>query len=181
MSDYTRTAALLLAALVLGACAGDDPVTAPTTPGFRVEGAGHFSTDHFKIDEPVAFPIENPCNGEVVDIVGRDVGEINAVDTREHLDSGNSLHFEHHSHVTGTGTGELTGITYSFDDIFNEKFESPSVTAPQFTGSFTEVMHVASPVAGTSFTARFAVSVVLAPSADDLKVTRDLSSAQCGG
>jgi hypothetical protein len=181
MSDYTRTAGLLLAALALGACAGDDPVTAPTTPSLRVEGAGHFSTDHFKIDEPVVLSFESPCNGEVIDFVGRDVGEINAVDTRENLDNGNSLHFEHHSHVTGTGSGELSGITYSVNDIFNEKFESPSVTAAQFTASFTEVMHVTSPVPGTSFTARFAVSVVLTPSADEAKVTRDLSSAQCGG
>src|SRR5690348_10623796 len=179
MRVFTRPVGLFLAALALGACAGGDSATGPAAPALRVEGAGHFSSDHFKIDEPLAFPIDNPCNGEVIDIVGRDVGEITAVDTREHLDNGNSLHFEHHSHVTGTGAGELTGITYSFNDIFNEKFESPSVSAPQFSGSFTEIMHVNSPVPGTSFTARFAVSVVKPPSSDDLRVTRDLSSTQC--
>lgn len=181
MSDHTRAACLLLATFALAACAGDGPPTAPTTPELRVEGAGHFSTDHFKIDEPVAFSIESPCNGETIDIVGQDVGQINAVDTREHLDNGNSLHFEHHSRVSGTGTGELTGITYGFNDIFNERFESPSVPAPQFSGSFTEIMHVNSPVPGTSFTARLAVSVVKPPSSDDVKVTRDLTSVQCGG
>jgi len=181
MSDCTRTAALLLASIALAACAGDDPATAPPTPGLRVEGAGHFSSDHFLIDEPVVVSIDNPCNGEVVDLVGRDVGEITVVDTREHLDDGNSLHFEHHSHVSGTGTGELTAISYGFDDLFNERFESPSVSAPQFTASFDEVQRVTSPVPGTSFTARFAVSVVLTPTGDGVKVTRDVVSAQCTG
>jgi hypothetical protein len=173
-----RSPALVLGAVALAGCTAD-PATAPSRPALAVEEAGHNASDHFKIDDPIAFTLESPCNGEMIEFTGRDLGEINAVDTREHLDAGFSLHFEHHSHVTATGTGQVTGITYDADEIFNERFESPSVPAPQFTGSFSEVIYVNSPVPGTSFTVRFAVSVVKPPFAD-LKVTRVIETAECG-
>jgi hypothetical protein len=178
MPAYRHFGGLVLAAGLLGACA-DDGTTAPAMPAYAVEDAGHNAVDHFKIDEPAEFTFQSPCNGESIDFVVRDVGEITFVDTREHLDQGFALHIEHHSTVTGTGTGEVTGIVYSINDVFNERFESPSPPAPQYTSSFTETLHVRSPVPGTSFTARFGVTVVLPPS-DGVKVTREIESATCG-
>jgi hypothetical protein len=179
MPAYPHIAALLLAAALFSACA-EDGTTAPARPGFRVEDAGHNAADHFKIDEPVEFDLINPCNAEPIHVVGRDVGQINAVDKRENLDNGNSVHFEHLSHVVAAGTGQVTGTAYNINDIFHESFNSPSPPAPQVTISFRETLRVTSLVPGMGFSVHMLFHLVLEPSADEAKVTQDVESTTCG-
>ena len=170
---------LLFASTLFTACADDQPLTAPTTPAFAV-GTGHNSTDHFKIDEPVEFQVENPCNGELIDLIGRETGQINAVDTRENLDNGNSIHFEHHGHVVATGVGQQTGTTYDVNSVFHESFNSPSPPAPQVTISFRETFHVTSSVPGMGFSVHTLFHLVLQPSAGEARITKDIESVECG-
>ena len=172
-------AAVLALTAAFGACLGDDHASAPTDPSLAV-GTGHNAADHFKIDEPVAFEVLNPCNGELIDFVGRETGQINAVDTREHLDNGNSIHFEHQGHVVATGTGQQTGTAYAINDVFHESFNSPSPPAPQVTISFRETFRVTSPAPGMGFSVHVLFHLVLSPSADDVKITKDIESANCG-
>ena len=179
MHAHRQAAGLLLAAALVTACADDQPTTAPATPSFA-EDAGHNAADHFKIDEPIAFQLQSPCNGELIDLVGQETGQINAVDTRENLDNGNSLHFEHHGRAVATGTGATTGAIYSLNDVFHEGFESPSVPAPQFVVSFRETLHVTSSAPGLGFTVRVLFHLVHQPPADDVRITKDIESMTCG-
>ena len=166
----------VLVLLLASACqAPTDP--APTSPSYALD-AGHNAADHFTIDEPVSFQIESPCNGELIDFVGRDRGQLTKVDTREGLDAGFFVHFEHLSHVTATGTGPTTGTAYSLDDRFREIFQSPSPSAPQVTVAIRETMHVSGSTPGTSFTAESLFHLVVTPTGE-LKITRDIGSATC--
>ena len=179
MHAHRHAAALLLAAALVTACADDQPTTAPATPSFA-EDAGHNAADHFKIDEPIAFQFQNPCNGELIDMVGWETGQITAVDTRENLDNGNWVHFEHLGRAVATGTGATTGATYSLNDVFHEGFESPSAPAPQVAISFREMLHVTSSAPELDFTVRVLFHLVHQPPADDVLITKDIESVTCG-
>ena len=179
MRTLTLTGAAVLAAALLTACDGTDAPTAPRIQP-RVEDAGHNAADHFKVDEPIAFQLQSPCNGELVDMVGRETGQINSVDKQENLDNGNAVHFEHLGNVVATGTGATTGAIYSMNDVFHEGFESPSVPASQFAVSFRETLHVTSTTAGLGFSVRVLFHLVHQPPADDVLITRDIESVTCG-
>jgi hypothetical protein len=179
MHAHRQAAALLLAAALAAACTDDQPSTAPATPSFA-EDAGHNAADHFKIDEAIAFQLQSPCNGELIDLVGRETGQITAVDTRENLDNGNSLHFEHLGRAVATGTGATTGATYSLNDVFHQGFDSPSVPAPQVAISFRETLHVTSSAPGLGFSIRVLFHLVNQPPADDVLITKDIETVTCG-
>jgi hypothetical protein len=101
------------------------------------------------------------------------------VDTREHLDNGNSVHSEHQGRVVATGIGETTGATYHVNDLFHESFQSPSPPAPQVTITFQETLRVTGTAPGTGFTVREQFHLVVLPSSD-AKVTREVESVRCG-
>ena len=154
------------------------PVAAPAGPSYAVD-AGHNAAEHFKIDQPLAFELESPCNGELIEFTGRETGQINKVGTREILDAGGFLHFEHHGRVVATGVGQTTGAAYDLVEVFHEGFESPSAPAPQFTVSIRETLHVSGSAPATSFSAQSHFHALATP-AGELKVTRDIESATCG-
>lgn len=101
------------------------------------------------------------------------------VDTREHLDNGNFLHSEMQSNFSATGTGSVTGASYTIHDVSHESFDSPSVPAPQFNASFHETFHVTSSNPDLGFSSQL-VHVLNSP-ATGFKVTRDTESATCHG
>jgi hypothetical protein len=169
-----------LAAALLAACSTEQPSTAPGSPDLRVEEAGHNTADHFKTTEPLSLELESPCNGEAIVFTGEVTTQGTFVDTREHLDNGNSLHSEIQSSFSATGTGAVTGASYTIHDVSHESFDSPSVPAPQFTASFYETFHVTSSVGALSFSFRQLVHVLSTP-ATGFKVTRDTESATCRG
>jgi hypothetical protein len=171
-------AGLLSLALVLAACSADEPLATAADPAFAV-GTGHNAADHFKIDQPAEFQIENPCNGELIDLTGRETGQVTVVDTRENLDNGNSVHFEHLTRVVATGIGQETGAVYSVNEVFHETFESPSPPAPQVTFSFRDRFRVTSSVPGTAFSVHALFHLVVTPSAGEAKVTQDIESVTC--
>jgi hypothetical protein len=173
-------AAILVAAAAVAACSSepDHLITGPAAPSFAID-AGHNSADHFTIDEPFELQLQSPCNGELIDLVGRETGQINAVDKRENLDNGNSVHFEHHGSIEATGTGQTTGATYTLDDVFHEQFESPSVPAPQVSISLRETLRVASSISGLGFRVNVLFHLVHQPGAEDVRVTKDVVSAKC--
>jgi hypothetical protein len=176
----TRFLTALAVAALLGACADDQPATAPSAPSLA-NGAGHNTADHYTIDQPADFQLTSPCTGELIDFTGRETGQITAVDTRENLDNGNSVHYEHIGRVVATGIGETTGATYQIDDLFHEDFESPSPPAPQVTITFQETIRVTGTAPGTGFTVREEFHLVLQPSSPDAKVTREVESVRCEG
>ena len=173
----SRYLAALTAAALLGACA-QEPATAPSTPSLA-EDAGHNTADHFTIDDPIEFQFESPCTGELIDFTGRETGQLTMVDTREHLDNGNSVHFEHQGRVVATGVGQTTGAIYRINDVFHESFQSPSPPAPQVTVMFEETLRVTGTAPGTGFTLRVQFHLVHQPFAPDVKVTRDIESVRC--
>lgn len=178
MSTRLAAAGLLALGSFLGACSTDRATSAPTEPSFAV-GTGHNAADHFTTDQPLEFQIENPCNGDLIDFAGRETGQLTAVDTREHLDDGFLIHFEHLSHVVATGVGQQTGAQYAINDVFHETFESPSPPAPQFTTGVHDVLRVTSTAPGAGFLIRELVHLVLSPS-QEIKVTRDVETVTCG-
>jgi hypothetical protein len=176
-TECLATAALFTVAMLAG-CSGDDGSTAPEIPSLAVEGAGHYSADHFSARFPLDETLVSPCNGETIHIAGEGFEQMTFVDTREHLDNGNSLHSEHLGMVSESGTGLTSGALYDFRDSFHELFDSPSVTAANFTLTVSERGRVTSPTPGLSFTATFFVHLVGLPD-QDLKVTRVLDSTEC--
>jgi len=175
-----RIAPALLAVALLAACSAEQPSTAPASPDLRVEEAGHNTADHFTTTEPVSIELDSPCNGEIIVFTGEVTTQGTFVDTREHLDNGNSLHSEIQSSFSATGTGSVTGASYAIHDVSHESFDSPSVPAPQFTASFYETFHVTTSVGALSFTFRQLVHVLNSP-ATGFKVTRDTESVTCHG
>jgi hypothetical protein len=175
-----RIVPALVAAALLAACSSEEPSTAPASPGLRVEEAGHNAADQFKITEPLSFELDSPCNGETIVFTGEVTTQGTFVDTREHLDNGNSIHSEIQSSLSATGTGSVTGASYTIHDVSHESFDSPSVPAPQFTASFHETFHVTSSDRGLDFSFRQLVHVLNSP-ATGFKVTRDTETAICHG
>jgi hypothetical protein len=172
------TALLTTACAALNACAGDDDVTAPTGPAFA-EGAGHNSVVHIRETQAISFEFENPCNGEVIVFTGTE--NLHGTLVGPDPESGSTPHNHFHSQVEATGTGPVSGATYSIHDIFSQSFQSPSGPAPQFTASLHEKFKATSSDPGLSFRFKLLVHVVLNPSLNEFKLTKELEEATCRG
>jgi hypothetical protein len=172
------TALLTTTCAFLNACAGDDAVTAPTVPAF-VEGAGHNSVVQIRETQPVSFEVENPCNGEVIVFTGTE--DLQGTLIGPNPESGATPHNHFNSQVDATGTGPVSGATYSIHDIFSQNFQSPSGPAPQFTASLHESLNATTSVPGLSFRFKLLVHVVLNPSLNEFKLTKELEEATCRG
>jgi len=175
--ERLATGALLAVAMLAG-CSGDDGSTAPEASYLALEDAGHNSADHFSSRFPLDETLVSPCNGETIHLTGTGFEQVTFVDTRENLDNGGSLHTEHHGTISESGTGLTSGALYDFRDSFHELFDSPSVTAANFTLTISERGRVTSATPGLSFTATFFAHLVGLPD-QDLKVTRVLESTEC--
>ena len=178
MQSLTFTRVAILTAAFLTGCGSEPSPTAESTPGPTAYAIDHNTADHFKAVDPVTFEVENPCNGESITFTGTARSQVTLVDTRENLDAGNSLHTEFQQHTTATGTGSVSGATYTINDIFHEGFESPNPPAPHATFSAHGMTRVSSNVAGLSFLAHFVFQAVI-PSGQDFKVTASLDRVTC--
>jgi hypothetical protein len=173
--------ALLVAALIAGCSDDRNPtMTGPATPSF-VEDAGHNAAEHLKEVNQVSFEIENPCNGEVIVFSGTEVFQATLVDKPENLENGFSVHNYFQSQVDATGTGPLSGATYTIHDIVMANFESPSPPAPQFTATFRETAKITASNPALDFTIKALVHVLLNPGTAEFTVTKDLEGATCRG
>lgn len=90
MRNARLTGSVLLVAGLLAACSGDSPTEA-SAAALAVTGAGHNAADHFSGVDPAEFEIQSPCNGETIAFTGTGTYQFTVVDTRQHLDDGNSL------------------------------------------------------------------------------------------
>jgi hypothetical protein len=181
MRSLTLTGAAMMMGMLLTACGAEAGPTVENTPGLTADATSHITADHFSLNEPVEETLVNPCNGETVQLAGTLVGQINNVDTREHLDAGNALHYEIHAVISETGIGLTTGATYSFHANYHEVFNSPTVEALNFTFSLQDRGHVNSTTPRLSFGGHFFVHVVQLPSGE-FKVTRqDSGPDECRG
>ncbi|MEO6056384.1 MAG: hypothetical protein ABIQ49_06050 [Gemmatimonadales bacterium] len=177
-TTLTLTGAAMVAALLIG-CDADSTPTAQTTPGVTADATDHNVADHFKSVEAVTFSDGvNPCNGEQITFTGTVESQVTVIGTRGMLDAGNYLHREYQQHVRATGTGSVTGATYTINDIFHESFNSPNVPAPHLTLGDHATTHVTSDLPGLSFKAHFVFHLVV-PSGKDFKVTTLLDRVTC--
>ena len=176
MLDLRLTTVLLLGA-ALTACTDDDTATAPGGPSFA-EDAGHNAAEHIKEVNAVSFEFESPCNGEIITFSGTEVLTATFVDTPEALENGNSVHNHFTSRTDATGTGSVSGATYSIHDIITQNFESPSPPAPQFTASVRENFKVTSTDPGLDFRFKVLIHAVANPSSG-FKLTKELEEATC--
>jgi hypothetical protein len=156
MRSLTFTRVAILTAALLTGCGSESNPTDVSTPASTAYAIAHNAADHFTAVDPVTY-----------------------VDTREHLDAGNSLHAEFQQHTTATGTGSETGATYTINDIYHESFESPNPPAPHVTFGANGMTRVSSDVAGLSFSGHFVFQAVI-PSGQDFKVTTSLERVTCG-
>ncbi len=179
MTSY-RTISTLLLGAALAACDQTGAARSPTEPSFA-EDAGHNAAEHIKQVNPVSFEIENPCNGEVIVVSGTEVLQATYVDKPENLENGFSVHNHFRSQVDATGTGPLSGATYSIHDVIMQNFESPSPPAPQFTSSFHETAEVTSSDPALDFAFTALVHVLLNPGTAEFTVTKDRQEATCQG
>jgi hypothetical protein len=179
MRSLTFTRVAILTAAFLTGCGSESSPTAETLPSLTADVIDHNTADHFKAVNPVTFQIDSPCNGESITFTGTAESQVTFVDTREHLDAGNSLHAEFQQHTTATGTGSVSGAIYTINDIYHEGFESPNPPAPHATFGAHGMTRVSSDVAGLSFRGHFVFQAVI-PSGQDFKVTTSLERVTCG-
>jgi hypothetical protein len=179
MRSLTFTRVAILTAALLTGCGSESNPTDVSTPASTAYAIAHNTADHFTAVDPVTFDIDSPCNGESITFTGTAESQVTYVDTREHLDAGNSLHAEFQQHTTATGTGSETGATYTINDIYHESFESPNPPAPHATFGANGMTRVSSDVAGLSFSGHFVFQAVI-PSGQDFKVTTSLERVTCG-
>jgi len=178
MRSLMLTGVAILTAAFLTGCGSEPSPTAQSSPSLTANAGDHNTADHFTAVEAVSFEIESPCNGEAITFSGTATSQITLVDTREHLDDGNAVHSEFQQHTTATGTGSLTGATYTIDDIYHESFQSPSPPAPQVTFGANGMTRVGSDIAGLSFRGHFVFKAVI-PAGQDFKVTTSLEGVTC--
>jgi hypothetical protein len=179
MTSYRPIAGLLLAA-ALAACGENGAAGSPTEPSFA-EDAGHNAAEHFKEVNQISLELENPCNGEVIVFSGTEVLQATVVDKPENLENGFSVHNHFQSQVDATGTGPLSGATYTIHDITMTNFESPSPPAPQFTFSIHDAAKVTSSDPALDFRFKALVHVLLNPGTGEFTVTKDQEGATCQG
>jgi len=178
MRSLTSAGVAMLTAAFLTGCGAESSPTTESLSGNTASVIDHNTADHFKTTDPVTFEVENPCNGESITFSGIATSEITLVDTRENLDAGSSLHYELQQRTTATGTGSVSGATYTIRDIFHEGFESPNIPAPHFTLSARATTRVSSDMAGLSFLGHWVFQGV-APSGESFKVTASLDRLTC--
>lgn len=178
MQSLTLTRVAILTAAFLTGCGSESSPTAEDGSGLTAYAIAHNTADHFKAVDPVTFQVDNPCNGESITFTGTAESQVTFVDTREHLDAGNSLHAEFQQHTTATGTGSVSGATYTINDIYHEGFESPNPPAPHATFGAHGMTRVSSDIAGLSFNGHFVFQAVI-PSGQDFKVTTSLERVTC--
>ena len=178
MRSLKCTGVAILTAAFLTGCGSESSPTGESTPGPTAYVIAHNTADHFTAVEAVSFEIESPCNGESITLTGTAESQVTYVDTRENLDAGNSVHTEFQQHTTATGTGSVTGATYTIDDVYHEGFNSPNPPAPHVTFGARGVTRVSSDIAGLSFSGHFVFQAVI-PSGQDFKVTTSLERVTC--
>ena len=179
MISYRMIAGLLLGT-ALAACDQNGAARSPTEASLA-EDAGHNAAQHVKEVTPVSFEIENPCNGEVIVFSGTELREATFVDKPENLANGFSVHNQFRSQVDATGTGPLSGATYSIHDINTGIFESPSPPAPQFTASIHDNAKVTSSDPALNFTIKQLLHLLLNPGTAEFTVTKDQLEVTCQG
>ena len=180
MQSLTLTGTAMLAAALMTGCGADSSPTAQTSSGLAADAADHNVADHFKSVVPGTFDLENPCNGEVIILLGEEIDQLTLVGPREDLDAGFWLHMEFQQQVLATGTGLQTGATYTLKDMLHENFESPNEPAPHFIFSSHGTSHVTSDRPGLSFDIHSVFHFVI-PSGKDFKVTREVERVTCEG
>jgi len=178
MQPMTFTRVAILTAAFLTGCGSESSPTGESAPVTTVYATAHNTADHFTAVDPVTFQIDSPCNGESITLTGTAESQVTYVDTRENLDAGNSVHTEFQQHTTATGTGSVTGATYTINDVYHEGFNSPNPPAPHVTFGARGMTRVTSNVAGLSFTGHFVFQAVI-PSGQDFKVTTSLERVTC--
>jgi hypothetical protein len=177
---YYRTISALVLGAALAACDQSGAAGSPTEPSFA-EDAGHNAAQHIKEVNQVSFELENPCNGEVIVFSGTEVLQATFVDKPENLENGSSVHNHFHSQVDATGTGPLSGATYTMHDVTSTNFESPSPPAPQFTASIQDAAKITSSDPALDFRFKALVHVLLNPGTAEFTVTKDREEATCQG
>ena len=178
MKALTFTHVAILTAGFLTGCGSESSPTGESTSSPTAYAIAHNTADHFTAVDPVTFMIDSPCNGESITLTGTAESQITNVDTRENLDAGNSVHMEFLQRTTATGTGSVSGATYTLNDVYHESFESPNPPAPHATFGAGGMTRVSSDIAGLSFSGHLVFQAVI-PSGQDFKVTTSMEKVAC--
>jgi hypothetical protein len=152
------------------ALTGADQAVRPSLVAFPE----HFTArESFDSDDEV-----NPCNGETIHLTGTIQVEVNQV----HPDAEDPgvLHGESQSTFVATGVGDVTGTVYLFRKVLHVDFQSPSVSASQFTFSERDRTHGISLGSAGDYLLHFTFVFVGLPSGEG-KVAVSFEGAECLG
>lgn len=127
--------------------------------------------------EVFSFVLDNPCNGELVQITIESVHTFQGVTT----DPGSGLYFHWTDfiHESGTGLGE-SGTEYLFNVTDKVVFESPSGPAPQVTVTSYQTVLFVSQGSSPNFTLLERFHITVLPDGT-FKVTSDVERGECRG
>ena len=168
MRSLTLAGAAILAVSLMTGCEAGSYLTAENAAGLTADAAEVSNSG--KVVESFVERGVNPCNGETIVFSGVAIYRIVEVDGGEH-----SI-FQTSSYSTGTGS--VSGATYTAHLISHETFNTPSADAPQLEFFANANVRILSSVPQLSYTAHFVNHGVLTPTGE-FKLTRNVDRVEC--
>jgi hypothetical protein len=168
MQSLKLTGAAILGFALMSGCEAGSDLTAENPPELTADAAEVYNSG--KVVESFTELGVNPCNGEEILFSGVAIYRIVEVDGGEH-----SI-FQTSSYATGTGS--VSGATYTAHLISHETFNTPSADAPQLEFFANANVRIISSVPELSFTAHFVSHGLVLPSGE-FKLTRNVDRVEC--
>ena len=179
MRPFTKC--LMLTAVLAGCDAAANPLEPASTdsskPSLVIADPQPRVPERSVVRELFSFVLDNPCNGELVQITIESVHTFQGVTTDP--GSGFFIHWTDFIHESGTGLGE-SGTEYLFNVTDKVVFESPSGPAPQVTVTSYQTVLFVSQGSSPNFTLRERFHITVLPDGT-FKVTSDVESGECRG
>jgi hypothetical protein len=170
--SFLLSTAALAGALALGCTDQPTPTGPPGDPALSPPALERQTVEHFTFREPFEEDVISPCTGEVVHFTGE------LFEQQTHLEG--DIHVEQNVVLSGTGTGTVTGTTYSGRQAFHLSFNSPSVEAGNFTLTVETTLRAITAGPNENFIIHFRLHITALPSGE-FATEVEVESAECRG
>ena len=170
--SFLLTSTVLAGALALGCT--DQPIpTGPSgDPALSPPALERQTVEHLTFREPWEADVISPCTGEVVHFTGELFEQQTTL--------AGDFHTEHNVVLTGTGTGTVTGTTYTGREVFHFGLNSPSVEAPNFVLTIKTTLRAITEGPDENFIIHLRLHVTVLPSGEFVTEV-EVESAECLG
>jgi hypothetical protein len=170
--SFLLTSTALAGALALGCTDQPTPTGPPGDPALSPPALERQTVEHFTFREPFEEDVISPCTGEVVHFTGELFEQLTRL--------AEGIHFEDQTLLSGTGTGTVTGTTYSVRRAFHASFNSPSVEAANFTLTVETTVRGITAGPDENFIIHFRLHITVLPSGE-VATEVEVESAECRG